>query len=68
VSDVTMRGDFAGPKPHFDEKAHAAGTMAASGSGLQWGTIKNMCLAWIMTLPAAMSISGTLFMIPRQIF
>jgi PiT family inorganic phosphate transporter len=45
-----------------------AGTMAASGSGLQWGTIKNMCLAWIMTLPAAMIISGTLFVILRQIF
>jgi PiT family inorganic phosphate transporter len=45
-----------------------AGTMAASGSGLQWSTIKNMCLAWIMTLPAAMLISGSLFAILRQIF
>jgi PiT family inorganic phosphate transporter len=45
-----------------------AGTMAASGSGLQWATIKNMALAWIMTLPAAMLISGTLFVILRQIF
>ncbi|MEA2792571.1 MAG: inorganic phosphate transporter, PiT family, partial [Acetobacteraceae bacterium] len=30
-----------------------AGTMAANGSGLQWGTIKNMALAWVLTLPAA---------------
>jgi len=45
-----------------------AGTMAAAGSGLRWGTIKNMCLAWIMTLPAAMIISGTLYVIFRQVF
>jgi PiT family inorganic phosphate transporter len=45
-----------------------AGTMAASSSGLRWSTIKNMALAWIMTLPAAMLISGTLYAILRQIF
>ena len=45
-----------------------AGTMAANGSGLQWSTIKNMALAWVMTLPAAMAISGSLFVIFRQIF
>jgi len=38
-----------------------AGTMAASGSGLQWSTIRNIALAWILTLPAAMIISGTLY-------
>ena len=42
-----------------------AGTMVANGSGLQWATIKNMALAWVMTLPAAMAISGgsTLFFV-----
>ena len=45
-----------------------AGTMAANGSGLQWSTIRNMALAWIMTLPAAMAIAGGLFVIFRQIF
>ena len=45
-----------------------AGTMAANGSGLQWATIKNMALAWVMTLPAAMLIAGSLFVILRQIF
>jgi inorganic phosphate transporter, PiT family len=45
-----------------------AGTMAANGSGLQWGTIKNMALAWVLTLPAAMIIAGSLFVIFRQIF
>ncbi len=45
-----------------------AGSMAANGSGLQWGTIKNMALAWVMTLPAAMVIAGSLYVIFRQIF
>jgi len=45
-----------------------AGTMAANGSGLQWGTIKNMALAWVMTLPAAMVIAGSLYVILRQVF
>ena len=45
-----------------------AGAMMANGSGLQWGTIKNMALAWIMTLPAAMVIAGSLFVILRQVF
>src|SRR5262249_20343618 len=31
-----------------------AGTMAANGSGLQWATIRNIALAWVLTLPAAM--------------
>ncbi len=38
-----------------------AGTMAANGSGLQLSTIRNIALAWIFTLPAAMVISGTLY-------
>jgi PiT family inorganic phosphate transporter len=45
-----------------------AGTMSANGSGLQWATIKNMALAWVMTLPAAMLISGSLYVIFRQVF
>ena len=45
-----------------------AGTMAANGSGLQWATIKNMALAWVMTLPAAMLIAGSLYVIFLQMF
>jgi PiT family inorganic phosphate transporter len=45
-----------------------AGTMAANGSGLQWSTIRNMALAWVMTLPAAMAIAGSLYVIFRQNF
>ena len=45
-----------------------AGTMAANGSGLQWGTLRNMALAWVMTLPAAMVIAGSLYVVFRQVF
>jgi inorganic phosphate transporter, PiT family len=45
-----------------------AGTMAANGSGLQWSTVKNMALAWVLTLPAAMAIAGSLYVILRQLF
>ncbi len=45
-----------------------AGTMAANGSGLQWSTMRNMALAWVLTLPAAMAIAGSLYVIFRQVF
>jgi PiT family inorganic phosphate transporter len=40
-----------------------AGTMAANGSGLQWSTIRNIALAWVLTLPVAMMISGSLYLL-----
>jgi PiT family inorganic phosphate transporter len=45
-----------------------AGTMAANGSGLRWSTIRNMAMAWVLTLPAAIMLSGSLFWIFRQVF
>ncbi|MET4066341.1 PiT family inorganic phosphate transporter [Bradyrhizobium sp. S3.2.6] len=45
-----------------------AGTMAANGSGLQWSTIRNIAMAWILTLPAAMIISGTLYYLFSHLF
>jgi PiT family inorganic phosphate transporter len=38
-----------------------AGTMAANGSGLQLATVRNIAMAWVLTLPAAMLISGGLY-------
>ena len=38
-----------------------AGTMAANHSGLQWGTMRNLLMAWVLTLPVAMMLSGFLF-------
>ena len=45
-----------------------AGTMAANGSGLQWATIRNIIMAWVLTLPAAMALSGTLYFIFSHLF
>jgi PiT family inorganic phosphate transporter len=44
-----------------------AGTMTANGSGLQMATIRNIVLAWVLTLPAAMLIAGILYMALRSI-
>jgi len=44
-----------------------AGTMAANGSGLQWSTVRSIASAWVMTLPAAMAIAGTLYFILRHV-
>jgi PiT family inorganic phosphate transporter len=40
-----------------------AGTMTASGAGLQWRMVRNILLAWVFTLPAAMILSGGLYWI-----
>jgi inorganic phosphate transporter, PiT family len=45
-----------------------AGTMAANGSGLQLSTVRNIALAWVLTLPAAMVISGTLYWVLSALF
>ena len=38
-----------------------AGTMAANGSGLQLTTVRNLLLAWVLTLPAAILLSASLY-------
>ncbi len=45
-----------------------AGTMAANHSGLQWGTVRNLAMAWVLTLPASMVLSGFLFWGFRNMF
>ena len=45
-----------------------AGTMAANGSGLQWSTIRNIAMAWVLTLPAAMMLSGFLYFCFANVF
>jgi PiT family inorganic phosphate transporter len=44
-----------------------AGTMAANGSGLQTSTLRNMVAAWVVTLPVAMLLSGTLYLVLSQV-
>jgi PiT family inorganic phosphate transporter len=38
-----------------------AGTMAANRSGLQAATLRNILLAWVLTLPACVILGSTLF-------
>ncbi len=45
-----------------------AGTMAANHSGLQWATVRNLLMAWVLTLPVAMPLSGFLFWTFRKLF
>jgi len=45
-----------------------AGTMAANGSGLQLSTIRNIALAWVLTLPMAMMLSGSLYFLFHSLF
>jgi len=44
-----------------------AGTMAANSSGLQWNTIRNLLMAWVLTLPVSIMLSGTLFWLFRTL-
>jgi len=44
-----------------------AGTMAANNSGLQMGTVRNLAMAWVLTLPASIILAGFLFWLFRQI-
>jgi PiT family inorganic phosphate transporter len=38
-----------------------AGTMVANHSGLQWATVRSLLMAWVLTLPVSIVLSGTLF-------
>lgn len=45
-----------------------AGTMAANGSGLQLATLRNIAMAWVLTLPAAMALSAGLYWLFSHLF
>jgi PiT family inorganic phosphate transporter len=38
-----------------------AGTMAANRTGLQWETVRNLGMAWVLTLPVSIVLSGSFF-------
>lgn len=38
-----------------------AGTMAANGSGLQMATVRNILMAWVLTLPVCVFLGAALF-------
>ncbi|MEO6919675.1 MAG: inorganic phosphate transporter [Collimonas sp.] len=45
-----------------------AGTMAANGSGLQMSTVRNLVAAWVLTLPVAILLSGSLYWLFSHLF
>jgi PiT family inorganic phosphate transporter len=45
-----------------------AGSMVANGSGLQLRTLRNLAMAWVLTLPAAILLSGSLYWVFIQLF
>jgi PiT family inorganic phosphate transporter len=45
-----------------------AGTMAANGSGIQLSTLRNIATAWLLTLPAAMILSASLYFLFSRLF
>ena len=42
-----------------------AGSMAAGGSGLQASTLRNIALAWVLTLPASLFLGASFYLISR---
>jgi PiT family inorganic phosphate transporter len=44
-----------------------AGTMVAQRSGLQASTVRNIALAWVLTLPVSLVLSAVLFLLFRSI-
>jgi PiT family inorganic phosphate transporter len=44
-----------------------AGTMAANGTGLQWSTVRNIAIAWVLTLPVCMVLSAILYLLFRML-
>ncbi len=44
-----------------------AGTMVAQRSGLNKATVRNIALAWLLTLPVTIVLAGSLFLVLRQI-
>jgi len=45
-----------------------AGAMVANGSGLQMRTLRNLAMAWVLTLPAAILLSGSLYWVFTKLF
>ena len=44
-----------------------AGTMVANHSGLQWSTVRNLLMAWVLTLPVSIMLAGALYWLLRTL-
>ncbi len=45
-----------------------AGTMVENDAGLQWGTVRALIAAWVLTLPASILLAGGLYWVFRHVF
>ncbi len=45
-----------------------AGTMIANRTGLQGGTVKNILMAWVLTLPVTVALSSAIFWVGTLLF
>ena len=43
-------------------------TMAANGTDLQWTTVRNLVLAWVLTLPPSIALSAMLYWLFHRLF
>jgi PiT family inorganic phosphate transporter len=44
-----------------------AGTMVANHSGLQWATVRNLLMAWVLTLPVSIALAAALYWLLRSV-
>jgi inorganic phosphate transporter, PiT family len=44
-----------------------AGTMVANKSGLQWATVRNLLMAWVLTLPVSIGLAAGLYWLLRNL-
>jgi PiT family inorganic phosphate transporter len=44
-----------------------AGTMVANHSGLQWSTVRNLLMAWVLTLPVSIALAGGIYWLLRNL-
>ncbi|HMA00011.1 MAG TPA: inorganic phosphate transporter [Steroidobacteraceae bacterium] len=44
-----------------------AGTMVANRAGLQWTTVRNLLMAWVLTLPVSIALAGGLYWLLRTL-
>ena len=49
----------------FTDRRHS---IIGRGFGLQWSTVRNLALAWVLTLPAAIVLSGSLYWVFAHVF
>jgi PiT family inorganic phosphate transporter len=44
-----------------------AGSMVANHSGLQWATVRNLLMAWVLTLPVSIALAAGLYWLLRNV-